>query len=295
MSLLDHPPAQALLADAELSAEDVVGGRHRLEDFLQRYWPRFYRLEQHRLALVVLQGKLSNLQRKTAAPIAYQARRQRKPGQHFVGAGKGDDEAVRAELRQHVAQEAADPDAVLVLDGSAFAKSGADSCGVTRQWCGRLGKVENCQLGVFLNYVTAQGYAPLDRQLYLPGAWAEDPQRRQATHVPEGVTFQEAWRIGARAFGRPPHRRCRAAGLGHAVERGGGGVGAACGGGAGAPSRGGGGAWSGQRGGGVGSVRGTFVGGLAPPHDAVAWGVVVRDPGEAAAGKNAGVDGAADA
>jgi SRSO17 transposase len=196
MSLLDHPTAQALLADAELSMDDVVGCRQRLEDFLRRYLPRFYRVEQHQLALVVLQGKLSNLQRKTSEPIAYQAGLQRKPVQHFVGAGKWDDEAVMTELRRHVAQQCADPDAVLVLDGSAFAKSGSDSCGVARQWCGRLGKVENCQLGVFLSYVTASGYAPLDRQLYLPRDWAEDPQRRQATHVPEGVTFQEAWRIG---------------------------------------------------------------------------------------------------
>jgi SRSO17 transposase len=196
MSLLEHPTAQALLADAEVSADDVVGCRLRLEDFLQRYLPRFYRLEQHQLAWVVLQGKLSNLQRKTSEPIAILAGRPRKPVQHFVGAGRWDDEAVMTELRQHVAQEAADPNAVLVLDGSGFPKSGADSCGVARQWCGRLGKVENCQLGVFLSYVTAQGYAPLDRRLYLPREWAEDPQRRQATHVPEEVTFQESWRIG---------------------------------------------------------------------------------------------------
>jgi SRSO17 transposase len=107
-----------------------------------------------------------------------------------------------AELRRHVAQEAADPDAVLVLDPSAFPKSGADSCGVTRQWCGRLGKVENCQVGVFLTYVTAQGYAPLDRQLYLPQDWALDPKRRRATHVPEGVAFQESWRIGLNLLDR---------------------------------------------------------------------------------------------
>ncbi len=196
MSLLEHPTAQALLADAVLSADDVSGCHGRLQAFLQRYLPRFYRAEQHALALVVLQGKLSNLPRKTAEPIAAQAGRHRKPVQHFVGAGRWDDEAVMAELRRHVALEGADPDAVLVLDGSAFPKSGADSCGVQRQWCGRLGKVENCQLGIFLSYVTAHGYAPLDRQLYLPREWAADPRRREATHVPPAVPFQEGWRIG---------------------------------------------------------------------------------------------------
>jgi len=196
MSLLEHPTAQVLLADAEVSATAVAGCRQRLQSFLQRYLPRFYRVEQHELAEVVLQGKLSHLQRKTSEPIAYQAGRPRKPVQHFVGAGRWDDAAVMAELRRHVAEELADADAVLVLDPSAFPKSGTDSCGVTRQWCGRLGKVENCQIGVFLTYVTAQGYAPLDRQLYLPREWATDPKRRQATYVPQSVTFRESWRIG---------------------------------------------------------------------------------------------------
>jgi SRSO17 transposase len=202
MSLLEHPTAQALLADADVSAADVSGCRRRLHTFVQRYLPRFYRVEQHELALVVLQGKLSTLQRKTSEPIAAQAGRHRKPVQHFVGAGRWDDEAVMAELRRHVAQECADPGAVLVLDPSAFPKSGADSCGVARQWCGRLGKVENCQVGVFLTYVTARGYAPLDRQLYLPRDWAEDARRRKATHVPTEVTFQESWRIGLQLVDR---------------------------------------------------------------------------------------------
>jgi SRSO17 transposase len=157
MSLLDHPRAKALLADAEVSASAVVSCCLGLQSYLQRYLPRFYRVEQHELAEIVLQGKLSNLQRKTSEPIAYQAGRQRKPLQHFVGAGSWDDESVMAELREHVAVELGDPEAVLVLDPSSFPKSGSDSCGVARQWCGRLGKIENCQVGVFLAYVSARG------------------------------------------------------------------------------------------------------------------------------------------
>src|SRR5437763_7782532 len=196
MSLLEHPTAQALLADAEVSAADVAGCRRRLEFFLQRYLPRFYRVEQHELARVVLQGKLSNLQRKTSEPIAVQAGRHRKPLQHFVGAGRWDDEGVMTELRRHVATELADAEAVFVLDPSAFPKSGVDSCGVARQWCGRLGKVENCQLGVFLAYVSARGQALVDRRLYLPQDWADDAALREQAHVPEGGTFQESWRSG---------------------------------------------------------------------------------------------------
>src|SRR5262249_11785288 len=145
-----------------------------LQVFLGRYLPCFYRVEQHELAEVVLQGKLSKLERKTSEPIAYLAERQRKPVQHFVGAGAWGDEAGMGELRRHVNEVMGDPDAVMVLDPSSFPKKGTHSCGVARQWCGRLGKVENCQVGVFLGYVTAQGYAPVDRRLYLPKERAEN-------------------------------------------------------------------------------------------------------------------------
>lgn len=195
MSLLEHPKAQALLADAEVSPAAVRGCQERLQRFLRRYLPKFYREEQRELAQVVLQGKLSHLERKTSEPIAYQAGRQRKPVQNFVGAGAWDDEAVMAELRQHVAQERGHDDGVAVVDGSGFPKSGDKSCGVARQWCGRLGKVDNCQVGVFLAYVSERGVAPLDRRLYLPREWAEDQERRQECHVPEEVQFQESWRI----------------------------------------------------------------------------------------------------
>ena len=154
MSLLEHPTAQALLADAEISAASVCGCRHRLERFLQRYLPRFYRVEQRALAEVVVQGKLSKLERKTSEPIAYLAGRDRNPVQNFVGAGLWDDEAVMKEMRLHVAQEWTDTNAVLVLDPSSFPKKGTASCGVARQWCGRLGKIDSCQVGVFAAYVT---------------------------------------------------------------------------------------------------------------------------------------------
>src|SRR6266852_8488158 len=122
MSLLEHPQAQALLDDAEFSAADVRGCQHRLQRFLQRYLPQFYREEQRELAEVVIQGRLSKLERKTSEPIAYQAGRQRKPVQHFVGAGAWDDEAVMAELRGHVAAELGDPDGIIICDGSGFPK-----------------------------------------------------------------------------------------------------------------------------------------------------------------------------
>src|SRR5262249_50859562 len=161
MSLLDHPKAQALLADATVTPDAVHDSSDRLTAFLQRYLPRFYRVEQRATATLVIQGHLSGLERKTCGPIAIGAGLPRKPVQFFVGAGKWDDEAVMGELRQHVCEELADPDGVVVIDPSAFPKKGTESCGVARQWCGRLGKVDNCQVGVYLAYATEVGYAPL--------------------------------------------------------------------------------------------------------------------------------------
>lgn len=195
MSLLDDPQAQALLDDAILTPEAVAGCADRLTGFLQRYLPHFYRSEHRQNATTVIRGLLSGLERKTCEPIAIEAGLPRKPIQFFVGAGKWDDEAVMAELRRHVREELATPAGVVVIDPSAFPKKGTESCGVGRQWCGRLGKVDNCQVGVFLAYATPAGYAPLDRRLYLPEDWADDQDRRAKCHVPPGVKFQEKWQI----------------------------------------------------------------------------------------------------
>ena len=192
MSLLEHPDARALLADATVTPEQVRGCQDRITTFLQRYLPRFYRAEQRTHATLVIRGLLSGLQRKTCEPIAVEAGVHRKPVQNFVGAGGWDDEAVMAELRAHVREALADPHAVLILDPSAFPKSGTESCGVARQWCGRLGELDNCQIGVFLAYAAPGGYAPSDRRFYLSEDWAADARRRQKCYVPEDVTFKES-------------------------------------------------------------------------------------------------------
>src|SRR3954463_3398345 len=210
MSLLDHPDAQVLLADAVVTPDQVRGCQDRITAFLQRYLPRFYRDEQRTHATLVIRGLLSGLRRKTCEPIAVEAGVHRKPVQNFVGAGGWDDEAVMAELRDHVREVLADPRAILILDPSGFPKSGAESCGVARQWCGRLGKQDNCQIGVFLAYAAPGGYAPLDRRLYLPEDWAADARRRQKCYVPGSVTFKESWRIAVDL-----RERCRE-GLPHA-------------------------------------------------------------------------------
>jgi SRSO17 transposase len=202
MDILDHPEAQALLQDADLSAAAIRSCADQLTAFAQRYLPLFHRQEQRGHALTVLRGKLTGLQRKTTEPIATQAGQKRRPLQLFVGQGGWDDRAVRDELRRHVAQELADDEAVFVLDPSAFPKKGEASCGVARQWCGRLGKIDNCQAGVFLAYVARRGKALLDARLYLDQDWAADARRRAATSVPEAVAFAEKWRLGLELLDR---------------------------------------------------------------------------------------------
>jgi SRSO17 transposase len=195
MDILDHPDAQALLADAELSATAVRSCADHLTAFLGRYLPLFHRHEQRGHADTILRGKLTGLQRKTTEPIATHAGQKRRPLQLFVGAGGWDDRALLGELRRHVAEELGDPDGVFVLDGSGFPKKGDDSCGVARQWCGRLGKVDNCQVGYFLAYSARCGCALLDGRLYLSRERAADPGHRDKTHVPPDVTFREGWRL----------------------------------------------------------------------------------------------------
>src|SRR4051812_23969028 len=158
--ILDHPKAQALLEQATLTPAAVRGCEGRLSGFLGRYLPLFGRLEQRDNATTVVEGLLSGLERKTCEPIAREHGVQRKPVQSFVGSSPWDDEAVMAEVRRHVKDELADAGAVLVVDPSGFPKKGAASCGVKRQWCGRLGKVDNCQVGVFLCYARPPAATP---------------------------------------------------------------------------------------------------------------------------------------
>jgi SRSO17 transposase len=202
MSLINSPQAKVLLKDAILEPEDVASCAEHLQQFVQRYLPCFQRKEQRDHAQTLLRGKLSNLQRKTTEPIAHEAGLKRRPLQLFVGAGQWQDKTVRTELLHHVRAELGDDDATFILDGSAFPKKGVESCGVARQWCGRLGKIDNCQAGVFVAYAAARGCALVETNLYLPKEWTDDRPRCLAAYVPATVTFQEKWRIGLKLLDR---------------------------------------------------------------------------------------------
>jgi SRSO17 transposase len=194
-TILEDRDAQTLLGETDVAPEDVASCRAQLTTFVQRYLPLFARTEHRCHAQTLLHGKLSGLQRKTTEPIAALAKQKRRPLQHFLGAGLWSDAPVRTELRRHVRQELAHPQAVLVLDGHGVPKKGDDSCGVARQWCGRLGKVENCQVGYYLAYVAPRGKALVDARLYLTAERAADTEHRAKTYVPKEVVFQEGWRL----------------------------------------------------------------------------------------------------
>ncbi len=208
-TLLEHPDAQALLDQTDVAPDAIRACARHLTTFIRRYLPCFYREEQRGHADTILRGKLTGLQRKTTEPIATQAGQKRRPLQHFVGAGRWDDPTVRTELRGHVREELGAPRAVLILDNHGVPKQGQDSCGVSRQWCGRLGKVDNCQVGYFLAYAAPRGRTLIDARLYLPRERADDGRHRRKTYVPQDVVFQEGWRIGLellRSSGRElPH------------------------------------------------------------------------------------------
>src|SRR5881392_1276986 len=163
--------------------------------FLGRYKPRVQRAEQEEHLEVYLEGLVSGIERKSIEPIATAHGLYRRPLQHFVGAGAWSDPKVRTELRDHVVEEIGDPEGVFILDGSAVKKQGPESVGVARQYCGRLGKIDNCQLGIYLAYSTQRGFTLLDTDLYLPEDWANDLARRAKTYVPPEVEFRTNWQI----------------------------------------------------------------------------------------------------
>jgi len=195
MTILEHPDAQALLEDAVLSTEQVLEVGARLQPFLERYLPLFQRSEQRLNARLLLEGKLSSLSRKTCEPIAHLLDVRRENLQDFVGSSPWQDQTILRALRQHVQEAWGDPKGVLIGDTSGFPKKGEHSCGVKRQWCGRLGKVDNCQVGVFLGYACQRGHVLLEHRLFLGPEWAADGPRRAKAKVPEEVTYQETWEI----------------------------------------------------------------------------------------------------
>ncbi len=165
----------------------ATSGLERLTGGLRE---RFQRAAAHRHAVAYVAGLLGDVERKNGWQLAeYGGYDQPRTIQRVLDRSIWDADAVRDDLREQVIEELGDPDGVLVVDETGFLKKGTKSCGVARQYSGTAGRIENCQIGVFLGYASPKGRAGIDRALYLPRAWADDRARRTEAGVPEAVAF----------------------------------------------------------------------------------------------------------
>jgi SRSO17 transposase len=169
---------------------EIARWREALTALQGRIGPRFARPEVRERAGQFLAGLLEPLERRNGWQLA-EALGERSPDgvQRLLRTARWDADAVRDDLRAYLVEHLGDPAAVLVIDETGFLKKGTKSVGVARQYSGTAGRIENCQIGVFLAYASARGHAFLDRALYLPKGWTEDAARRAEAGIPPEVGF----------------------------------------------------------------------------------------------------------
>jgi SRSO17 transposase len=181
---------EELLQDAVLDPRILEGMLDRLERFVAPFAAIVESTERQRHLWEYVAGLFSDVKRKSAETIAYFHDRDRQALQKFIGQWSWDDGLLIRELARQVSVELGEPDGVLVFDPSAFKKQGKESVGVARQWCGRLGKIDNCQVGVYLGYISRREHALIDVRLYLNKEWAKDKRRRKKCGVPSEIRFR---------------------------------------------------------------------------------------------------------
>jgi len=205
----------------------------RLYTFMEPFVTIFQGQAADQHAKTYICGLLSDIERKNIESIAYRFGQSRLPLQGFIGWDAWDDEPLRQELRRQVKTHVGQGDGVLVFDPSGFPKSGRESVGVARQWCGRLGKVDNCQVAIYLGYVSSTGHTLVDTRLFLPKDWTKDKARLDKAGVPNasrayrtrhqlalemlathGASLPHGWIAGDDEMGRPSWFRRRLAALG---------------------------------------------------------------------------------
>jgi len=169
----------------------LVDWRDALDGLKTWIGPALGRVETRASAEAFIDGVLSSAERKTGWMLAEHAGHARPYRmQSLLGRSNWSADALRDHVRDYVVDALGDPAGVLVVDETGFLKKGTHSVGVGRQYSGTAGRIENCQIGVFACYASRWGQALIDRQLYLPRDWAEDPERRGRAHVPEEVAFR---------------------------------------------------------------------------------------------------------
>ena len=180
---------EALLSDCTVSPDVFDHMIERLRAFVVPYQHVLETEAGKRNVHLYLQGLLSHLPRKNAEDIATLVDVERLVMQEFIGTAPWDHRLVIEVLIAQVVERLGEPDGIIAFDPSSFPKRGTHSVGVKRQWCGHRGKVDNCQVGVYMGYVSRHDHALLDFRLSLPQEWARDEQRRHACHVPEEVEY----------------------------------------------------------------------------------------------------------
>ena len=170
---------------------EVAAWADGLEVLHARIASHFGRREPRKRALAYLKGLLGPVERKNSWQLAEHAGDQTPDGlQRLLATYEWDADLVRDDLRNYVVEHLGNPNGVLIVDETGFLKKGVKSVGVKRQYSGTAGRIENCQIGVFLSYASPKGRAFLDREVYLPKEWAEDSARRAEAGVPEDVEFE---------------------------------------------------------------------------------------------------------
>src|SRR2546427_1785197 len=222
-----------LLDECQVAPEIFEQVIPRLYTFMKPFLRIFHGQAADQHAKTYVGGLLSNVERKNIESIAYRFGQSRLPVQSLIGWDAWDDARLREELRGQVKTHLGQGDGVLVFDPSGFPKSGRESVGVARQWCGRLGKVDNCQVAIYLGYVSRKGHTLVDLRLYLPKAWTQDKARLDKAGVPtthrgyrtrhqlalemlatNGAALPHGWIAGDDEMGRPSWFRRRLATLG---------------------------------------------------------------------------------
>src|SRR5438128_1797339 len=178
-----------LLSDCRVSPDVFIAMVDRLAEFVVPYQHVLETEAGQRNVHLYLQGLLSNLPGKHAEDIAIFVDVERQVMQAFIGTAPWDHRPLIEVLVAQVADRLGQPDGIIAFDPSSFPKRGTHSVGVKRQWCGHRGKVDNCQVGVFMGYVCHHDHAVLDWRLSLPQDWARDAHRRQECHVPPEVRY----------------------------------------------------------------------------------------------------------
>src|SRR6266498_5811063 len=180
---------EALLSDCIVSPHVFEHMVDRLCDFVVPYQQCLETEAGKRHAHLYLEGLLSHFDRKNAETIAALVDVERLVMQEFIGTAPWDHRPLITVLVGQVVDHLGEPDGIITFDPSSFPKRGTHSVGVKRQWCGHRGKVDNCQVGVYMGYVSRHDHALLDFRFSLPEEWARDEQRRQACHVPPEVRY----------------------------------------------------------------------------------------------------------